>query len=479
MTELRRTAAASIVWALVESGSLSIVAFVVLLVLARLLTPVEFGIAAIAISIVQVVAAVVETLFHDVIVHRDGLTPRHVASAHTVTLVLGVVLTLAVAGMASPIASAFAIPGLSAVLAAASPTILFTAISAVPVALLRRNMDFRTVALRMLIGRTIAGALAVAAAFAGLGLWSLVLQLVATAALASAAVLLMGTAAWPGLAGPAASVGLLRFASTTLAVNLLWGNAVKLFLLMCGFTLSQAAVGHISLAMRIVDTLASIVATAQSKVALSLFSRVFRATGTVREAYLAGSRLSTYMIAPLFAGLALVAHDVVIVTAGDQWLAIVPLVQIFAAGYTIRSLAFLGGATLTATGRPDANVVVSLGDLAAAVLFLIVLIPYGEVGAAAAWVLRLVVTLPLIAFLLSRHAGLAARDLVVGVHGAVIATAVMIAAVLPLGDVLASSELWLRLSLTVAAGAVVYAATIWMIDPKLYALPRQLLADKT
>ena len=162
------SAATSVVWALVESGSLSVVAFMVLLVLARLLTPVEFGIAAIAISIVQIAAAIVETLFHDVIVHRDGLTPRHAASAHTVTLLMGLVLTLAVALSAPLIEAAFGIPGLGPIVAAASPTILFTAISAVPVALMRRNMDFRTVTLRMLIGRTTAGVLAVAAAYATL-----------------------------------------------------------------------------------------------------------------------------------------------------------------------------------------------------------------------------------------------------------------------------------------------------------------------
>lgn len=475
---MKRSTASSIVWAMIESGSLSVMSFIVLLVLARMLTPGEFGIAAIALSIVQIAAAVAEMMFHDAIVHRDGLTREHVASAHSVTLVLGAVLTVVVIASAPLVAAAFEIAELSPILMASAPSILLTAIGAVPVAYLRRNMDFRAVALRMLIGRLLGGLAAIVAAVVGLGVWSLVLQQVATTAFASLAVLMVGRASWPGFAGPSAAIGLLRFAATTLVVNLLWGNAAKMFLLGCGFALSQAGVGQISLAMRIVDTLASIVATAQSKVALSLFSQVFRTTGTIRDVYVAGSRLSTYLVAPMFAGLALVARDVVAITVGEQWMEIVPLVQIFAAGHAVRSLAYLGGSTLTATGRPSANLIVSLVDLVTAMALLAALGGLGSVGVAEAWVLRLVVTIPLIGYLLARYAGLEATDLMVGVYGAVVATIAMVIAVLPLGDALAANGLWLRLSASVFVGAVVYGGAVWLIEPKLFAIPRGVFGTR-
>ena len=70
----RTTRAAS--WRLTGAVVGALSQFVVGVVLARLLTPADFGVATIALSIVQIVAAIVESLFHDVIVHRAGLTQR-------------------------------------------------------------------------------------------------------------------------------------------------------------------------------------------------------------------------------------------------------------------------------------------------------------------------------------------------------------------------------------------------------------------
>jgi O-antigen/teichoic acid export membrane protein len=479
MSRLSRRAGLSVIWAMVESSSLSLLSFAVLLVLARMLTPEDFGVAAIALSLVQITSGICEVLFHDVIVHRADLSREQLASAHTLTVVLGALLTVVAIAVAPLVEILFALEGLGVVLMATAPAIFFTSISAVPVAYLRRNMDFRSVALRMMCGRLVGGLIAVAVVFAGFGLWSLVLQQVATTAFASLAIFVLGAASWPGFAAPRHSVGLLRFAGTMLVVNLLWGNVAKLFVIGCGFVLPQASVGLVSLAMRIVDTLASFIATAQSRVALSVFSQVFRDTGTVRKAYLAGARLSSYVVAPVFVGLAVVAHDVVITAVGARWIAIVPLVQIFAIAHAIRSLTGLAGTALTATGQPSANLALAMVDLVAAAALLVVLSPLGMLGLAAAWGLRLLVTMPMLAYVLSRYAGLHVSDLLAGAGGAVTATAIMAAAVLPVVDVLAGSPSLLRLAISVAAGAVVYAGAIWLIDPKLYSVPRMLLAGKT
>lgn len=481
MSGLRQSATRSALWAGIEASSVSVFSFVVLLVLARLLTPADFGTAAIALSIVQIVAVVAEFLFHDAIVHRAGLTREQSDSAHTVTVIVGLLLTALVMAAASPLETLFAVAGLGSALLWMAPSIFFIALGAVPVAMLRRNLEFRAVALRMMVGRLIGGVAAILAAFAGMGLWAIVLQQVATAALASLVILLLGSTGatrLPGFASPRASTALLRFGATALAVNLLWGNVGKIFLVGCSLLLSQSAIGMVAMAMRFIDTLASIVWSAQSKVALSLFSRVHRETGTVRKAYLAGARLSSYMIIPLFAGLGVTAHDIVLAFAGERWMAAVPLVQIFAAGQVIRSLT-LGGAVLTAIGQPSANLLLSAIDLLAALALLALLGPMGMVWVGAAWVLRLAISMPVIAYLLRRHAGVGLADLFIGTYRAVFASAVMAVAVVAASRAWIVTDLWLRLPLSILLGVIVYAGVIWCIDRKMFAMPRELLAGKT
>src|SRR5689334_18914804 len=118
---LRIAAAKSALWAGVESASLSLFSFVVLLVLAKLLTPADFGIAAIAISLIQLLCTIGELLFHDAIVRRKDLSQHQIAAAHTATLLVGAALTLTIVAGAPPLERMFAAPHLAGVLEGMSP----------------------------------------------------------------------------------------------------------------------------------------------------------------------------------------------------------------------------------------------------------------------------------------------------------------------------------------------------------------------
>src|SRR5207244_6841292 len=148
----------------------------------------------------------------DVIVHRAGLTQRETAAAHTVTLLLGLGFSGVIMGCAPAIERLFAAPGLAPLVFWMAPSIFFNCFGAVPVAQLRRRLEFRNVALRMMYGRLVGGIAALVLAFAGFGVWSLVLQQLLTTAGASIAVVLLGSPGatrLPGLASPRAALPLL------------------------------------------------------------------------------------------------------------------------------------------------------------------------------------------------------------------------------------------------------------------------------
>ena len=245
---LRIAAAKSAMWAGVESASLSLFSFIVLLVLAKLLTPADFGVAAIAISMFSLLCAVGELLFHDAIVRRKDLSERQIAAAHTATLLVGAGLTLIIVGAAMPLERLFAAPHLAGVLEGMSPSILLVAAGAVPVAVMRREFRYRSVALRMVSGRLAGGIAGIVCAFQGLGVWSLVVQQVATALVALLTILALDFSSVPPIASPRHAVPLLRFGLVTLAVNLLAGGTVKVFLPVCGLILSTYNLGLVSLA---------------------------------------------------------------------------------------------------------------------------------------------------------------------------------------------------------------------------------------
>jgi PST family polysaccharide transporter len=355
-----------------------------------------------------------------------------------------------------------------------SPSILLVAAGAVPVAVLRRELRYRTVALRMVSGRLVGGVGGIACAFLGFGVWSLVVQQVATVFVALLTILALDWSSVPAVANPRHALPMLRFGLVTLVVNLMAGGNVKLFLLACGLLLSTRELGLLSLALRIVDTLAAIILGAQARVALSLFSRAYHSSGSLASPYMTGARLSACVIIPVFALLAVDARDAVLLIAGPKWADITVLVQMMAVTQIASSLMFLRGAALTAVGRPAVNMVTAAVDLSAAILLLLLLAPWGAVGAGAAWSLRILATIPVGAILLRRHTGLGFLPILTASRQALYAAGGLMLGALLAAYALPDASPWLRLPVCVCAGLSVYGLVLWLLDPDLLRQVRSL-----
>src|SRR6266581_2690898 len=91
--DLRKAAAKAIAWTSLESAALSGLSLVSLVVLSRYLSPREFGVAAMALGIVQLMNVPVEVLFHDVLIRNTTATESHFNSAFSATLVLSLLLS--------------------------------------------------------------------------------------------------------------------------------------------------------------------------------------------------------------------------------------------------------------------------------------------------------------------------------------------------------------------------------------------------
>ncbi|MCI0351323.1 MAG: oligosaccharide flippase family protein, partial [Acidobacteriales bacterium] len=143
--------AKSIFWATIEAGSLTVLSLLTIIILARLLGPAEFGLAALALAIVQILILFVEAPFTDAIVQRQNLESAHVVSAFWATCVIALILIVGCVAAAGAIAEAFDDPRLASATRWLALSVGFSALSCVPIAQLRRNMQFKQVALRSVL----------------------------------------------------------------------------------------------------------------------------------------------------------------------------------------------------------------------------------------------------------------------------------------------------------------------------------------
>src|SRR6516165_4156895 len=160
------------------SGVLQLVAAVVL---ARLLSPEDFGLVAIVTVLTSFAPLLIDFGLGDATAQRSKITRSQVSSLFWLSSGIGLTITLVVAACSPLIAWIFREPRLQPIALCTSLTFVLWGVSNQHLALLRRTMQFGTVARIQMFG-TLAGiAVAIVIAIRGYGYWALVLRPITTA----------------------------------------------------------------------------------------------------------------------------------------------------------------------------------------------------------------------------------------------------------------------------------------------------------
>ena len=181
--ELRSSVQRGLVWSLGSQARLAAVAGRVVLVLARLLTPRELGLAAMALAVSAIVPAVLDLGFSAALVQRTAIAEQDRSTAFWTSAGVGVLLTAAGIGLAEPVADFFGEPRVAGLFAALSLGFFLSALASTHLALLTRAMNFRAIELTANATALASGAAAVAIAALGGGPWAIVGQSLTASAL--------------------------------------------------------------------------------------------------------------------------------------------------------------------------------------------------------------------------------------------------------------------------------------------------------
>jgi PST family polysaccharide transporter len=179
-----------------------------------------------------------------------------------------------------------------------------------------------------------------------------------------------------------------------------------------------------------------------------------------REALLRGLfrayRLIAFIAFPAFAGLALVAPELVTILLGAKWLDAVPVVQASAVPTLVFSLGFFLSNVLTAIGRPGLRLALTAIQAAASALFVFLALPWGPTAVALAMGAGALLAYLVNAVMLRRLIGLDPLAYHRQAWPAALATLLMAAAVWAVGSQMPSLPVIAALGLKVAAGGLVY-----------------------
>ncbi|UDF32283.1 UNVERIFIED_ORG: oligosaccharide flippase family protein (plasmid) [Roseateles sp. XES5] len=159
-------------WTVGARLSSRLIDFAVLLVLARLLGPADFGLVATAMTVIYIVEAVLELPLTFVLVRLPDITERMYATAFTLGLIRGLLVAGLMAALSFPLASLYGDPRLMPLICALALAPAARGMVSPRMVMFERAMDFRRKGLLELIGKAVAGVIAISIAVATDNYWA-------------------------------------------------------------------------------------------------------------------------------------------------------------------------------------------------------------------------------------------------------------------------------------------------------------------
>jgi PST family polysaccharide transporter len=462
---LREKAIKGVLWSGIQNWGSSLVTIAVFLVLVRLLGPDDFGLVALANVFIAFLTIFQREGFAQAIVQRTDLEAGHLDTAlwtgSVVALLLGGSMFLG----ADLVAAALGQASLGPVLRVLSVIVPINALRNTPEAILRRNLAFKSLAIRSLAGAVVGGAVGVAMALSGYGVWSLVGQRVADSVVGTAAIWVASR--WrPGLNVSMAHFrDLFGFGVYTL------GRGVLQFLnrrtddLLIGTFLGAAALGYYSAGRRLLLIMSRLFTQTVAAVALPTFSRLQHDHAQMRQSLLTATRMAGLLAFPAFLGAALLAPEIVRTLFGEGWDRSIPIMQLLALVGIIRCMTFFNGPVIIACGKPSWAFSFALGSALTAVAVYGVTVQWGIVAVAVGHLIHRCAVAPFPVWLVRKLIGLNPVTYLREYLAPAAASLIMIAVVAAAKHFLAAAGNHVILAIAVLIGVVVYAGVMRLIAP--------------
>jgi len=407
--QLGRRAASGMMWLAAQKWAVRISGLVTLVVLTRHITPREFGVVAAAMTFIPVLYLLADLGFSTYLLQADDVDRRSLSTAFWASAAAGVILSAALWFGAPLLADAFRNADLRDVLRSLVLAVVPTVLSAVPMALLRRSMRFRAVALQSLVAALLAQVVAVVLALHGGGVWALVGQVVTTQWVV--AVLAWRSARWvpslelsPRLFREMAVFGV-RVSSVDLVAAL--RGWVESWIITV--TLGPAALGLLNIAQRLVQVAQELTAVSLTPVSTVVFAKLRSSMDRLRSSYLKALGVAYAVVAPVMVIIVVTAPGLVPALFGEQWRQSVAPAQALAVAGIVTIGAMLDHGLFYGLGRPGTWLAYAVAVDATSIAITAVAVRWGLVGVTVGFVCLALLATPARWVLVARIVGIPVR----------------------------------------------------------------------
>ena len=350
---LKKKTVKGVMWSAMERFSTQGVQFVVMIVMARLLTPHDYGIVGLLTIFLAIAQALIDSGFSQALIRKQDRTEVDNNTVFYFNLVVSGGLYVVLFLIAPFVADFYKLPLLCSVMRVVCLGVIFNSLAVVQRALYTARLDFKTQAKASFFSAVVSGVIGISLAYYGAGVWALVIQQLINLVLNT--ILLWIMSSWrPQLCYSwEAFRELFSFGSKMLASGLLDTIYVNIYPIVIGKLFSASSLGHYTRAQQFAQFPSSNLTGILQRVSYPVLCEIQNDDDRLAEAYRRLLKLSAYIIFPLMVGVSSVSQALVNITIGSRWQYCALLLQIICFSYMWYPIHAINLNLLQVKGRSD------------------------------------------------------------------------------------------------------------------------------
>ncbi|MBR3827590.1 MAG: lipopolysaccharide biosynthesis protein [Alistipes sp.] len=339
------------IWSAIDKFSIVIMQFIINLVLARLLTPDDFGLVGMILIIVAVSNILTDGGFGAALIQKHDPNEKDFSTAFYINVITSVLLYIIIYISAPIIAEFLGSTLLVNILRVISVVIVINSLGLVPKVKLRRALAFKQIAIANITAYIISAATAIYLAHQGYGAWGLIAMHIINAVFSNLFISI--TAHWlPTLTFSTKSLKkLFAFGEYMLISDILSNICFHIQSTLVGKYFSPYTAGQYAQAKKMEEVACITLPSAMNQVLFPLYSRLQHDTDEIRRMLRLNTKMIAYTIFPLMTILIIVAKPLILFLFGSKWMDSVSYFQVLCVGGYFCSLQYFNYQAVAAIGQ--------------------------------------------------------------------------------------------------------------------------------
>ena len=451
-------------WTTVERFSVQSVQFVLGIIIARLVTPEEYGVLGILMVFVTVSQVFIDSGLGSALICQNDLRREDVQTTFTFNLLVSLFFC-AVLFVAAPYIEAFyALEGLAAYMRVVSLMLITNSLIVVPTTIFKVRLDFRSLAISNICSTVISGLIGVCLAYCGYGVWALVGQVMSKSALQS--VFLYVQCRWL----PTFSFSLKAFKGLyKYGVNVFFSTFITRITdegsaFIIAKVLTPFNLGVYSRSCHFVTLPSSCLGSIINVVMFPAFSSLKNDRAMFNHIHRKAIECQAAVTMPLYIAFALAAEPLILILLTDKWIAVVPVLQIMCCGRLLSLIVNITEQVLLARGRSDLFLKQQLVKMGTKFVLVMLALPMGILAVAAADAVATLSNFAVTNYFARGVSEFRVREQLRAVLPYLLSS--FVAGAAGLGAYMLADNVYVRLALVLAVYAAVYYAAVTFVCRK-------------